>query len=103
MDVKDDDRAIGGRTGARDSKAGISFAEHASTIRKSWDLRLVTVLMTEQPSVFVFGTEDPQEAAMFGSENSKSRYVTHFRFKALKDLCVFSSIHESTLSCSSLK
>lgn len=63
----------------------------------------MTVLMTEQPRVFVFGTEDTRDAVMSGSENSKSRYVPHFRFKALKDLCVFSSIHEFTLSCSSLK
>lgn len=52
---------MGGRTGATVSKAVISFAKHASTIRQCGDLLLSTAIMTEQPSVFVFGTVDLSE------------------------------------------
>ena len=38
-----------------------SFAEHVSTIRQSGDLLLPAVMMTEQSSVFVFGTVDTQQ------------------------------------------
>lgn len=56
--AKDEKGGMEGKTGVTNSKAVICFAEHASMIRQSGDLLLLTVMMTEQPSVFVFGTVD---------------------------------------------